>query len=240
MTGGYRQRVIAPLMALLVILGACGSETASEAAQPTPTAADSSTTATPEPADAQPEPEPSGTSLVDVSQAFIAHLEAGEYQEMVALMSAAYRDESFLTRTAAQFWTFTSRFSMTPDVATVCDAVGTQVECSWRGTDDVASVLGYQKRSEFLFTFDEGAVDDIIYFANDSEILQGLTTWVDQNHPGELACAAAADDVDAHYGGPGELVAVDGEVFGASCADRLVANAAEYRDSGLYLPPLGE
>ena len=105
-------------------------------------------------------------------------------------------------------------------------------------SDDLANVLGYEKRGEFLFSYEDGAIVDIIYFTNDSEIIVAITGWVDENHPGAPPCAATAEELDAYYGEPGVLAAADGEIFGTACAERLVENAAEYRDSGLYLPPI--
>lgn len=221
----------------LLLLGACSAESDPESQTPAATAAPESTTVaapTAEPAVADERP-----SLVETSVAFLDHLETGDYEQMVSLMTPSYRDESFGTTTAAQFWTFSSRFDWVPDVPADCGAVGTQVECSWAGADAVSAVLGYQKRSEFLFSYDDdGAVDDIIYFANDSELLVGFMSWVDENHPGSPACGATGEAFDAYYGGPGTLATADGEVFGAACAARMVDHAAEYRDSGLYLPPL--
>lgn len=246
MTGGRRRLSLGVLAAVVLIAGACGSGSEEpEAAQPTPTV-EQQRTAEPSQPTAEPSqptavelaPPETGSSLVQRSLAFLDHLEAGDYEQMVALMTPAYRDVSFGTTTAAQFWTFSSRFDWVPDVAPECAAVGTQVECTWLGTDAVSRELGYRKRGELLFSYEEGAIKDIIYFANDSEVVVAVIGWVDANYPGEPACAATAQEFDDYYGGPGVLAAADGEVFGEACAERMIEHAAEYRDSGLYLPPL--
>ena len=229
---------LAVAIVIALVAGACTDDSEPDAAAPTPTPA---STATERPADdpqtdeppASPEADP---SRVASAQAFLGHLERGAHQELVALMTPAYRDTSFETRTAAQFWTFSSRFAWIPDAPTLCDEVAGQVECTWVGTDAVSRELGYSKRAGLLFSFDDGAISDIIYFANDSEVLVAFTGWVDENHPGEPACGATAEESDAYYGGAGVLETADGEVFGEACAARLVEHAAAYRDSGFYQP----
>ena len=240
MTARCTKLALSAAVAVLLILVGCAGDgdDPEQAAEPTPTATEV-TVVTPEPVEAAPtESASSEPDLIGISRAFLDSLDAGDHQAMVALMDPAYRDESLGSSTIAQFWTFTSRFARVASTPASCDAVGTQVECSWRGSDDLANVLGYEKRGEFLFSYEDGAIVDIIYFTNDSEIIVAITGWVDENHPGAPPCAATAEELDAYYGEPGVLAAADGEIFGTACAERLVEHAAEYRDSGLYLPPI--
>lgn len=235
-----RVRVLAAVVAVLGVIGAaCGSDDATESTQEEPpatatVAAEPPATATTPPVEVAATP---GEAELAVAAEFFDHMESGDYESLVSLMTPEYRDVSFGIQTAAQFWTFTSRFQPVPDEPTQCEIVDVDVACSWKGTDNLTRVLGYQLQADYLFSFEDGAISDIGYMANDPQTFFAMATWLDEEYPGEPGCTAGSEELNAYYGGAGVLVTDHGEVFGAACADRMVDRGAEFRDSDRFVPP---